>query len=220
MIGIHITAALLVLGVVLGPLFARPASGLPLISEVFYDAVGSDNGLVFVELFGDPGTLLMGLSLEGVNGSNGNVGPVISLTGTIPADGFFVVADDVGDGSTSVSNADLIANFDFQNGPDSILLVSAGSAVDALGYGVFGAGEVFAGEGLPAPDAAAGSSLARRFANVDSDDNAMDFLELANPSPGTAPLLGVPEPRTALTLLMGLLVLSILGGRRPLPVGR
>ena len=54
-------------------LAAGPASALPLLSEVFYDATGSDNGQSFVEIYGDPGTLLDGFSIEGVNGSNGAV---------------------------------------------------------------------------------------------------------------------------------------------------
>ena len=43
----------------------------------------------------------------------------IALSGPIPAGGFFVLADDQGDGTTLVANADLIRDFDFQNGPDS-----------------------------------------------------------------------------------------------------
>jgi hypothetical protein len=62
---------------------------LPLLSEVFYDADGSDDGLSFVELYAAPGALLDGLTIEGVNGS--------------------------GDG-TSVTDFDLFANLDFQNG--------------------------------------------------------------------------------------------------------
>ncbi len=92
------------------------AAAFPLISEVFYDAIGSDNGQTFVELHGAPGTPLAGLFLEGINGANGAAGPTITLSGVFPADGIFVVADDAGDGSTLVANADLIINFDFQNG--------------------------------------------------------------------------------------------------------
>ena len=87
----------------------------PLISEVLYDAVGSDNGLSFVELYGDPGSSLDGLTLEGINGANGNAGPIVALAGVFPADGIFVVADDAGDGTTAVLGADLIANFDFSS---------------------------------------------------------------------------------------------------------
>ena len=61
-------------------------AALPLISEVFYDAVGSDDGLSFVEIYGAPGADLGGLVLEGVNGSNGDITHSLALNGEIPAD--------------------------------------------------------------------------------------------------------------------------------------
>jgi len=193
---------------------------LPLLSEVFYDASGSDDGLSFVELFGTPGTPLDGLSIEGVNGSGGAIGPVIALSGVIGADGLFVVADADSSGATSVAGFDLLANFDFQNGPDSIVLRSAEAVLDAVGYGSFAAGDVFAGEGSAAPDAPAGSSLARLFADVDSDDNALDFVVLAEPTPGSAALATpLPEPEPALLLSLGLMGLAVAGRRRPRVAG-
>ena len=60
---------------------ASAAASLPLISEVFYDQAGSDDGHSFVELYGPPGTALDGLRLEGVNGFDGGVGPVVPLAG-------------------------------------------------------------------------------------------------------------------------------------------
>jgi hypothetical protein len=179
------------------------AAALPLISEFFYDATGSDDGRSFVELYGAPGTALDDFALEGVNGANGDVTPRIALSGVIPADGVFVVADGLSDGSSSVLEADLILNFDFQNGPDSVqLLAPGGTVLDALGYGVFGPGEFFAGEGSPAPDGPVDTSLARRFADVDTDDNAADFA-VGVPTPGSA-ALAVPEPASGALVGAGL----------------
>jgi hypothetical protein len=196
-------------------LAAAQAGALPVLSEVFYDAVGTDNGFVFVEIHGEAGTQLDGLTVEGINGSGGGVTVSLALSGVIPGDGLYVLADDGGGGVTSVPGADQLLDFDFQNGPDSILLRDGGTVLDALGYGVFGAGEVFAGEGSPAPDPPAGSSLARRFADIDSDDNAADFVVLDLPTPGSAPLSGIPEPSSGLLLTLGLLGLARIGSRTP-----
>ncbi|HEY8154978.1 MAG TPA: hypothetical protein VII72_12705, partial [Myxococcota bacterium] len=181
-------AALLVLA-----LLPARALAMPVISEVFYDAVGSDDGLSFVELYGTPGMSLAGLVIDNVNGANGAVGPSLALSGSIPASGLFVVADTAAGGGSQVAGADLLLEFDFQNGPDSVVLRFGDSVLDALGYGVFAVGEVFAGEGAPAVDVAAGASLARRFADVDTGDNEVDFISLAIPTPGSAPLSAVPE---------------------------
>ena len=199
----------------LGSLLALPAHAVQ-ISELLYDAVGNDNGTVFVELWGAPGTSLDGWHLEGVNGADGAIGPTVTLSGQIAADGFFVVADSDA-GATQVANADLLANFDFQNGPDSVVLRDAlGNVLDALGYGVFGAAEIFAGEGQPAPDGLAGQSLARIFANRDTNDNAADFALFDIPTPGSGPL-AVPEPGALapLALFVAALCVSRLRTRSP-----
>jgi hypothetical protein len=189
-----------------------PASALPVLSEVFYDAVGVDDGQSFVELHGTPGAALDGLVIEGVNGADGAVTHTLTLSGSFGADGLFVVADRTSAGTTLVADADLLLDFDFQNGPDAVVLRNAASVLDALGYGVFAAGEVNAGEGAPAVDPPAGESVARRFANVDTNDNAADFVAGA-PTPGVAPL-AVPEPAGAALLGVGLLGLAR-SARRP-----
>jgi hypothetical protein len=200
-------------GLLVLALLPATALALPVLSEVFYDAVGSDDGLSFVELYGTPGTSLAGVVVENVNGANGAVGPSLALSGTIPASGIFVVADVTSAGVSSVAGADLLLDFDLQNGPDSVVLRLGDQVLDALGYGVFAAAEVFAGEGAPAVDPAAGASLARRFADLDTGDNAADFISLATPTPGSAPLSPVPEPASATLVGAGLAGLAI-GHRR------
>jgi hypothetical protein len=183
------------------PVCAR-ATGVQ-ISEVLYDALGADDGHVFVELHGAAGHDLDLFLLEGINGADGRAGPVLALSGRIPADGFFVIADQAGE-TTLVPEADLVLNFDLQNGPDSLVLRGPdGGVVDALGYGLFGPEDVFAGEGSPAPDPPAGSSVARRFADVDTDDNGRDFHALADPTPGWGPTQ-VPEPASVALALAGI----------------
>ena len=185
-------AAFLLLG-------AAQAGATPLLSEVYYDAVGSDDGQSFIEIYGAPGTSLVGLTIEAINGAGGGVTHTLTLSGTIGASGLFVVADSLtGTSSSSVANADLILDFDFQNGPDSVLLRNASGILDAVGYGVFAASDIFAGEGSPTVDPAAGSAIARRFADIDTNDNAADWLGAA-PTPGVAPR-SVPEAN-ALALL-------------------
>jgi len=179
-----------------------PAAAFPLISEIFYDPSGSDNGKVFVELFGRVGTDLLGFALEAVNGDGGGVHARGELSGLVGASGYFVIADLRSDGTTDLMDFDLGLEFDPQNGPDGVRLVRGEQLIDAVGYGSFGIDQVFPGEGSPAADASSGSSLARRFSNIDTDDNAFDFA-VADPSPGRGNAV-VPEPATALLIGMGL----------------
>ena len=199
----HFNGSVLVAGFLLT---ATGAQSMPLISEVFYDALGSDSGKVFVELYGSPGASLAGHTLEAVNGDNGAVHAVAELSGVFGSSGFFVVADTRSDGTSDVSPADLLIEFDPQNGPDSVRLLEGATVLDAVGFGVFAPGQVFAGEGAPAEDAVGGESLSRAFANVDTGDNSVDFVRGA-PSPGVG-LTTVPEPGSALLAMMGLLGLA------------
>ena len=196
-----------------GTLAMTVAQSQPVISEVLYDAAGTDNGNVFVELFGNPGTILDGLLLEGVNGADGSVYSSATLSGVIPADGVFVIGDDSGDGTTLVGNADLVMNVDYQNGPDSVVLRDMNGVLDALGYGDF-TGGVFAGEGGAAPDVPGGVSLARANPSFDTNNNLADFISLDVPTPGSVPVSAVPLPPAVMLFLSGMAGLVGVARRR------
>lgn len=198
-----------------GMLLLSPVQASIVLSEVLYDSTGSDNGNVFVELFGAPGTVLDDLLLEGINGTDGTVYRSIILSGMIPPDGIFVIGDDSGDGTTLVANTDLVAEVDFQNGPDSIVLRDLTGVLDALGYGDF-SGAVFTGEGNAAVDAATGSSLARFNPLLDTDNNLDDFVALGTPTPGSVPVGAVPLPPALLLFLSGITGLVSVSRKRVL----
>ena len=183
-------------------MLAASAQAKTLISEVLYDATGTDRGNVFIELYGAPGASLGGLFLEGVNGADGSIYKTATLSGTIPSDGVFVIGDDSGNGTSLVSNVDLVLDVEFQNGPDSIVLRDANGILDALGYGDFSSA-VFAGEGSAAPDVPGGWSLARHDPLLDTDDNAADFLGIDIPTPGLVPASTVPVPPAVALFLSG-----------------
>lgn len=187
------------------------ADAAPIIHEVFYDATGSDSGLVFTELFGEAGVGLDGWTLVGINGGTGLPYRTVDLTGAVfPSDGLLVVAQSTATGALAAER-DLVGNVDWQNGPDAIQLLDPMSVViDALQFG--DAGPNNAGFGIPALDAPAGSSLSRDLFGTNTGNNFVDFSVTA-PTPGigptTTPPTSVPEPSTGVLLGLGLCAAAI-----------
>lgn len=157
-----------------------PTAPEVLLGELYFDEPGADGASVFTELWGPPGASLEGFVLVGVNGSDGAVYRTVPLAGTIPADGFFVVATaDARD--DTLAARDLTGHVDWQNGPDAVRLVDpTGKIVDALQYGTRPG--FSAGLGTPAAAPPSGKSLQRK-SRTPSVDNANDFV-IADPTPG------------------------------------
>ena len=182
---------LLMLGTVaLIPTIIQTAQAAAVIQEVLYDGPGTDSDDVFTELFGDPGTDLNGWSLVAINGNDGSIYRTIDLTGqTIPVDGVFVLTT-ASANADLISQSDMIANVDWQNGPDALQLFNGIELVDALQYG--DAGMFNAGEGGFAEDISGDFSLSRDLFGTDSNNNAIDF-NVGVPTPGIGPAV-VPIP--------------------------
>lgn len=192
--------------------FCSVVNASPILSEVFYDAVGNDAGETFIELYGDPGESLDGLILEAVNGFNGSVYLGITLSGVFPNDGIYVIGDQVS-GVSNVHGVDKITNVNLQNGPDSLVLRNDTEILDALAYGDFAGGLFAAGEGNPADDVSAGFSLERSSLWLDTDNNAVDFVS-AIPTPGSRSNLATPLPASIYLLASSLLAFAGVSRRR------
>lgn len=157
------------------------------INEIVYDPAGPDVGC-FIEILGPAGLDLTGYTLDAVNGSDGTVTAIATLSGhKIGASGYFVLAQDAMVVVPAGASKLLKATADLQNGPDSVVLEHSGSVVDALGYGSFAMGQFFKGEKFPAMTTSA--SLCRVPNGKDTNDNSVDFHVCA-PTPGASNKLG------------------------------
>lgn len=177
------------------------ATAQPLvINEILYDLPGDDtNGDLFVELRGTPGGDLGGFKVSFLNGDDGKETESATIPAglLVPENGLFVIADGItGDlQHTHVLNADYLDNFDPQNGPDSVQLISAdGKLVDAVSYGIPKVTTNLNGlamlEGEAAPDAPLGKSISRLPDAEDTNANSMDFVVNDVPSPGDYTVAG------------------------------
>jgi hypothetical protein len=164
-----------------------------ILNEILYDGLSSEtDGEAFVELFGTPQGDISHYQISLINGADGAETGKITLpeNSLIPEDGIFLIADlRTGSSNTSkILDTDFLANFDPQNGPDSVLLISPqGDLLDALTYGTGGLEFSSSGfptvKGTPAVDVSGGHSLSR-VDGEDTQDNAHDFVDLENPTPG------------------------------------
>ena len=167
---------------------ADPFCQLPdervLISEVCYDDEADDGERVFVELAGPPRLSLDGWRLVRYASDGQEEGRLELSGGVVGDDGFYLVAHTNAEGPLATL-ADQQADFvDLPNTSASLALYANAFVVDALAWGPVQVGR---GEGVPAPDVPADHSLSRAADLQDSDDNSLDFVELAQPTPRTSP---------------------------------
>lgn len=170
-----------------------------IINEVLYDTQGTDDpDLLYTELWGDPGTSLDDWYIEGINGHFGTVYRTVYLSGTIPADGYFVIGN-----SANVTNVDQVLNegsnagVDWENAGSSsgddcdglLLYNGGGELVDWVCYGPCETPANCEGEGGtnapdPYPSGGTNRAIARLPDHQDTDDNGADFATTETLTPG------------------------------------
>ncbi|MDD5088918.1 MAG: hypothetical protein PHI18_09005, partial [bacterium] len=201
--------------IVLSFALAAGASAQVVINEILYDTQGDDDpDQLFTELWGLPGTDLSGWSLVGINGNGGAAYRTVPLSGTIPADGYYVVGN-----TASVPNVDLVlgdggygVGVDWQNAGssesedcDGIDLMNGATLVDHICYGACADGHVCTGEGgsnAPDPWPTSGGpnyAIARMPDHQDTDNNGTDWVATDQHTPG-APNSGASDPQQTITV--------------------
>lgn len=193
-------------------LLAPAAFGQVIINEFLYDTVGRDDStLMYTEIYGPAGTDLTGWTLVGINGNGGTSYRTVTLSGSIPADGYFVIGN-----RPNVQNVDQVLNtnsdagIDWQNAGSSSgedcdgveLHNNTGQLVDNVCYGPCASGHICNGEGGsnapdPFPSQGVNYSLARIPDHSDTDNNGTDWAQASSLTPGM-PNSGEPcEPVVA-----------------------
>ncbi|MCX6600806.1 MAG: T9SS type A sorting domain-containing protein [bacterium] len=189
-------------------MLATAASAQVMINEFLYDTQGTDDvNLLFTEIYGPPGTNLTGWSLVGINGNNATVYRTVTLQGSIPADGYYVVGN-----TSQVPNVDYVCggaatntgvdwqNAGYQTTPDCDgldLHNASGVTVDHVCYGICATPANCVGEGgsnapdYDPPSTGPTKSIARIPDHSDTGDNGVDFQVLDPYTPG-APNSGSP----------------------------
>ena len=221
------TRALLVpataLLVMLVLLLTASAGATPIISEVFFNPNGADDGAEWVEIFNDGGT-----TIDLTNYSLGWGGPdyttgTLQLLGSLLPGQYFVVGGPISDVSNGNPVYDQVANFtpDLENSgwfqpADGValfnvpvgLIAPATVPIDAFIY----AGPFFStnSNGLLDESGAPGAvDFVQPFfaSGYSVEFDGATWSRQDSPTPNTGPL-SAPEPSTALCLLLGLCFLG------------
>lgn len=136
----------------------------------------------FIELYNptDSPIDVTGWSVEYFS-SKGNSGGKTSLSGSIPAGGYYLIQGGGGDAGEPLPAPDAEGGLNMSGSKGSVKLYDAsGAEIDVVGYGA-----ASISESSPAPSLSNTTSAQRDAAGTDTDDNAADFTNAA-PTPKSA----------------------------------
>jgi len=150
-----------------------------LISEVYYDSLGSETGGEAVELYNSLATEvdISGYVLKTASSAADATLPENAI---IPAKGFYLIADkgfSTGKDFPYMPDADYEDAITLKNTDGGVaLLDTGGSILDAVGWGDAANIDPSLFEGTPAPIGKAGESLQRDLSKSDTNNNLADFF--------------------------------------------
>ena len=171
---------------------AAPDGSNVVINEVYGGGgnSGSKYSHDFVELYNptDQDIDLTGWKLD-QQSAKGNRGAQVSLKGTVPAGGFFLIqGQGTPDKGAGLPTPDQVAEFNFGAKSAIAVLTSPSGEVDRVGWG--GASKP---EGTSAATTSNSESVQRAQVGVDTDNNAADFI-VAEPTPQNSGNEAAPQP--------------------------
>lgn len=156
------------------------ALGSVVINEVYYDAVGTESGGEFIELYNDGAAVdISGWLISTEISASDAVIPDGTILGTKQ---YYLIADagwEAAKDDSSWPQADLYEALTMANSDSGVALKNGSTIIDAVGWGDSAGIEAGLYEGEPATDVNAGSSLQR---NADTGNNIDDFSG-GTPSP-------------------------------------
>ncbi|MBN1794314.1 MAG: lamin tail domain-containing protein [Candidatus Omnitrophica bacterium] len=202
------------LGICLSAFWCPQAEAMVVISEIYYDHPGDDEGHEFVELYNNSDEVVDLTHWEIQWAGNEFAQRGVEISGTIAPHGYFLIGGDFTLADFGVE-PDMIYNFDFQNGgsaTDGIRLYDGIEYYDTILYDSPNAntlpGDLGWGGATFAPDVTQGHSLAREKVFRDTDE-MNDFIELTTPQPDNS---SVQKPKGSAQIPENATVISLAGG--------
>ena len=198
------------------------AKAAVVISEVYYDHPGDDEGHEFVEIYNysNKSVNLSGWQIRWAG--NDFSQRTLDLSGSVPARGHFLIGGDYVLADFGIE-PDMIYNFDFQNGgsaTDGIRLSDGNGYNDTILYDSPNSNLLPGDSGWDnlsfCPDVSQGHSLGRINLQIDTDIMS-DFADLNDPTPVNSAKTNrntqaqVPEGNTLVALSGGLAGINLAG---------
>lgn len=150
-----------------------------LITEIYYDPIGSENGGEAIEIYNN-GDQPASIGNWIIKTKSSAIDATIPPETILPSKTFYLLADaswNISKDDSTWPNADYEEALTLSNTDGGVALLNEnGTVQDSVGWGIASPPDLY--EGTPAGEVSAGNSLQRKFSNgvfTDSNNNSFDF---------------------------------------------